>query len=280
MAGILLAKMFSKPIQVQIHTDLQSPYFKSTSFLNRIRVLMAHFIIPRANGIRTVSEKIKLSLEDSFRLKAPVNVLPVFIDPSQFTHSKEHHEFLHEKYPAFELFALVVSRLESEKNVEFAIDAFKLISDIYPKLALVIVGNGSEEYFLKQKANALGIGDKVKFEGWVNDPSVYFQSANLFLNTSYYEGYGMTLVEARIAGLVIITTNVGVAGELASEGVGICNVGDLNAFRLHMENFLSQPDLRLRVHFNAPSPEQFLISKDEYIRRYISLWEGSVKGGW
>lgn len=280
MVGALLSKMFSKPLQIQVHTDLQSPYFKSTSFLNRIRVLIAHFIIPRANGIRTVSEKIKKSIEDSFRLKAPVNVLPVFIDQSRLTHSAEDREFLRNKYPKYELFALVVSRLEPEKNVFLAIDSFQFVAPKYPKLALIVVGGGSQEDALKQWAKKVGLEERVKFEGWVGNPSAYFRGADVFLNTSFYEGYGMTLIEARTAGLPVVTTNVGIASELVGEGVGICEVGDLACTTKFFDEFLGKPDLRMRVRINTPSLDSILITKEEYTHRYVSLWEGAVKAGW
>jgi len=44
---------------LQIHTDIMSPYFARESVLNRARVQIAKFLIPRADAIRVVSPRIK-----------------------------------------------------------------------------------------------------------------------------------------------------------------------------------------------------------------------------
>ena len=45
----------------------------------------------------------------------------------------------------------------------------------------------------------------------------YYKTADLFLNTSLFEGYGMTLVEARAAGCKVVSTDVGVAREVGAK---------------------------------------------------------------
>lgn len=60
--GWLIAKIYALPLQLQIHTDFLSPYFKAESFLNKIRMVLAKFLISRAALIRVVSQRIKKSL--------------------------------------------------------------------------------------------------------------------------------------------------------------------------------------------------------------------------
>ena len=61
--------------------------------------------------------------------------------------------------------------------------------------------------------------DKVTFLGWqndINDIAGYYKSADVLLVTSLYEGYGLQMVEARIAGIPVISTDVGVAREVGA----------------------------------------------------------------
>ena len=51
-------------------------------------------------------------------------------------------------------------------------------------------------------------------EPWTDDPFSYYKTADLFLLTSNYEGYGMAVVEAMAAGCPVIMTDVGLAGEV------------------------------------------------------------------
>ena len=64
--------------------------------------------------------------------------------------------------------------------------------------------------------------------GWQDDLTSYYKNADLFLNVSNYEGYGLAL-EAAISGCPIVTTDVGIAPELQKSGatISICPVGDV-----------------------------------------------------
>ena len=66
----------------------------------------------------------------------------------------------------------------------------------HPDIGLIIVGSGPEEGLLKLKARTYGIGAQVIFEGWQDDLASYYKTADLFVLTSNYEGYGMSVVEA------------------------------------------------------------------------------------
>ena len=113
----------------------------------------------------------------------------------------------------------MVSRLEKEKNVALGLEAFKLILGKIPEAGLVIVGSGKEEKRLKEQVKNLGIEMSVIFEGWQNQAEIasYYKTCDCFLVTSWYEGYGMTLVEAQAAGAKIVSTDVGVAREMEAE---------------------------------------------------------------
>ena len=65
LVGCRLKKMFCIPLQIQIHTDFLSSYFKN-SFLNYIRVWISNFTIPKADGIRVVSSVIADSVKKEF----------------------------------------------------------------------------------------------------------------------------------------------------------------------------------------------------------------------
>jgi len=108
----------------------------------------------------------------------------------------------------------MASRLTKEKNIGLAIKAMKEVVKVNPGVGLVIVGSGPEEDKLKQKTRESEIEKKVIFEPWTNDLPSYYKTCDLFLLTSWYEGYGMTLVEAKATGCKIISTDVGVAREI------------------------------------------------------------------
>jgi len=121
-----------------------------------------------------------------------------------------HAGILAGRFSAFATRLLVVSRLEKEKNIRLAIDAFAKAA---PHTAcLIILGEGRERRLLEKRAASLGVAGRVFFEG-ATDPLPYYAVADLLLVPSLYEGYGLVIVEALSAGKPVLATDVGVARE-------------------------------------------------------------------
>lgn len=115
----------------------------------------------------------------------------------------------------------MASRLTVEKNIEYAIRSLSLIAKKIPKVLLLVVGDGPQKTKLINEAKRQECPQNIKFEPTIDSETLisYYKTADLFLLTSNYEGYGRTIVEAMIAGCPIVTTNVGVVGELLQNGV-------------------------------------------------------------
>src|SRR5581483_3061999 len=105
--------------EVQVHTDLFSRGYMSASVLNRLKSLIARFVLRRADTIRVVSQSIVHSLPQSLQHKA--FVLPIYTELADDT---ELEEKLKEKFRSFSFKVLMVGRLESEKRIEEALNIF------------------------------------------------------------------------------------------------------------------------------------------------------------
>lgn len=212
-----LAKRLQTKLELQIHTDLGSPYFWQESFKNKIRFLLAKFLLPRADQIRVVSQRIADSLQQatSYKLKAVPIVRPIAVDIEKIKNAPIIVD-LHKKYPQFDKIILMASRLTREKNLALAIEAMREVAKSKPRTGLIIVGSGPELEKLKLKAINYKLEASIVFEPWVDHDTLisYYKTADLFLVTSLYEGYGLTLIEARAAGCTIVSTDVGIAREV------------------------------------------------------------------
>lgn len=215
MVGVALKKSFNVPLEIQIHTDIGSPYF-ARSFGNRIRKAMALSYIRKADTIRVVSSRIKTFLTGKLGItENKITVRPIVVETEEIARAAITVD-LHKKYPQFSKITLMASRITEEKNISMAIEAWKDIRSHKSDIGLVIVGSGPLLESLESKVAKLGLQEVVKFESWVNRETLfsYYKSADVFLNTSFFEGYGMTLVEAKAAGLKTISTDVGIADEV------------------------------------------------------------------
>lgn len=210
-----LAKVMEAKLELQIHTDFLSPRFARRSWPNWLRVKLAKFLLSKADKVRVVSRRIADSLKaNHYALKTIPEIRPIAVDLAAIK-STPLTTNLHEKYRQFSQIVLMASRLEPEKNIALALKAWPKVLATIPKAVLVIVGSGSEAKRLKQLASKLKIDKNIIFEPWVDKPTLisYYQTVNLFLLTSLYEGYGLALVEAEAAGCPIVSTDVGVARE-------------------------------------------------------------------
>ncbi len=205
----LITALRRVPLHVQIHTDFLSPAYAELSFVNRMRVRIAKLVLKRASGIRVVSGRIKASLEGAnWRLVRSVSVLPIFVDVDGVRGAPDAS--ITSRFGSFRTRALVVSRLEPEKNVSLAIQAF---AEAAPEdSCLIIVGTGSEAPSLQHFAKRLNVAGRVFFEGNKDAPD-YYRFCDLVLVPSKYEGYGLVTVEALAAGKPVLSTDVGIARE-------------------------------------------------------------------
>lgn len=269
LVGWLLSRRFGIPLEIQIHTDLMSPYLLGESLKNRVRLLIARFILPRATCIRVVSARIQHSIVAYMpNLAEKITVLPVYVDVEKF---RTFHRV--EEHGAFRF--LMVSRLTREKNIELAIHAFAEIHKDFHDTKLIIVGDGP--YRRRLEALALKyrlMQGAVVFTGWEENISKRFQNASCYLLTSNYEGYGRTVIEALAMGLPVIMTDVGIAGDIVkNEQSGlIVPVGNKMELVKAMRRFLTDSYMRKTLYENSRTAVNMYPSKKDYLEAYKTMW--------
>ena len=267
----------SAKLHIQIHTDFLSPWFVRsevfrsmkihTPFLNTIRVRIARMVLPKANGIRVVSERIRTSLLSLYKGEIPEpSVLPISVGvvvPDAVP--LPPHSFS---------FAFMTSgRLESEKRIEDVLMSLGKISRHYPSVGLVIVGEGSERAKLEKLAEKLQLTNRVLFLGEQGKNAWgLMRSAHCYIQASAYEGYGRTLIEAALAKIPIITTDVGIVGEVLKgyEHVLATPPGDTANLAAHMHAIIGDHQLRRTLSMNAEQAVLAHLAKFEDLPRLIA----------
>jgi len=208
LLGLCISRHHRVPLQIQIHTDLFSREFLRFSVGNRIRSFIARAIIPHAGGVRVVSKKIR---EDLIKRKiveaSRITVTPI---PLAVISSLPQN---YSKKSGFRM--VTVSRLTPEKDISLALRAFALVHTQRPDATFTIVGDGPLRQNLEDEAKRLGVSDSVSFMGNQAVVAPFYRDATVYISTSHYEGYGLSLVEAASFGLPIVSTDAGIARELS-----------------------------------------------------------------
>ncbi len=271
-----LSRKFGVPFEIQIHTDIFSPYFVGSSVSNKVRVLSARFLLPRASHIRVVSQRIKNSLLGLtlYRLP-PISVLPIF---SEISLTKGGGN-IKAKYPDASFVILMVSRLTHEKNIPLAIRAFRKVADEFPGAFLFIVGDGPERERLEEEAIHEKIQPRVLFQGWHENLAPYYAGADAYLLTSNYEGFGLSAVEALSAGVPVVMTDVGVAGEIVRHGENgiVVPVGDEKGIAGALTGLIVDVELMSKLRNGARETPMPYKSFEEYRDKLVTIWQRAAQ---
>lgn len=103
---------------------------------------------------------------------------------------------------------LTLTRLEAGKGVDLVLESMQFLP---ANIKLVVAGNGDQLDLLIEKANLLGISEKVEFTGWVSGKrkQQLFNRADIFCLPTMYDSFGMVFLEAMSYGIPVIALNWG-----------------------------------------------------------------------
>lgn len=172
---------------------------------------------------------------------------------------------------------LFVGRLSTQKDPHTMIKAFSKSCSNRSNLSLTIVGDGELYDECVSIVNALGIQDKVKFEGWKNDVTDYYKSHDLFITTSIYEAFGLVFLDAGYYKLPTIATNVeGIPEVVEHEVTGLLsNPGDVDDIANNIIKLADDSKLRLRMGNNAFNRVTNLFTAQKMTDSYRKLYNCS-----
>jgi len=271
-AGMKIKKKWRIPLEVQMHTNPSSPYF--SGFLNNLRKRIAYKVLRNADSVRVVTADLKSKVSNS--TSANIRVLPIYVDRKKIEDAKISFD-LHARY-GWHFILLTVSRLAPEKNLSLALNTLALVRERFPDTGLVIVGSGSEEKVLKSEVKSLKLEGAVEFAGWQDNLSSFYKTANTFIQTSFFEGYGLSLVEAGLSGLPVITTPVGIALELEHGKDAYIYPPNVNLFANGVVDLIENNFKRENLRTNMKNfLERTLLSKEEYLEKLRKNWEQTAQ---
>lgn len=250
--GLLLSWWSKIPCNVQEHGDFYSrPYWRHDKWGNRIRFVIGLMILKRADTVRVVSNRIAEALQKRGIKSDKILHLPVRTDT--LDEVKNTGPDLKQLYPEASVIILTMARLVPQKNLLLLIDAFSELMQAEPKAQLVIIGDGPLASVLKKEVSTRGLVNHVSFIPWTDTPQSYMRSADIYALSSDWEGWARVLIEAMEAGVPVVTTDVGCAGEAIrhrQHGL-VVPVRDVGSFATALKELVCNPTLRAEYGINA-----------------------------
>lgn len=117
-------------------------------------------------------------------------------------------------------YLLFLGTLKPSKNIEGLLEAHSILISQYPNIQLVIAGKKGWLYeTIFKKVRDLGLENKVIFTDFVPDEDVagLVSGAEVFVLPSFWEGFGIPVVEAMACGVPVVVSNMGSLPEVVGE---------------------------------------------------------------
>lgn len=146
-------------------------------------------------------------------------------------------------------YIFAVSTVQPRKNYEMLARAFRPLLDEVPHDLVIAGGEGWHYEKVVTGVKRQGIGERVRFIGFVEDvdlPALY-SDASLFVFPSLYEGFGLPLLEAMSCGVAVITSNASSLPEVAGEAAVQLDPADVQAWTATMRDVLLDGERRKQM---------------------------------
>lgn len=149
-----------------------------------------------------------------------INVIPNGINLNNFNGIEKDYDFRRQYAMDNEKIILYVGRLVYEKGIQHLITAMPKILSHYHDSKLVICGKGGMMDELKEEARNLGIENKVYFAGYCDSKKVQkmYKCADIAVFPSTYEPFGIVALEAMLAGIPTVVSDIGGLNEIIEHG--------------------------------------------------------------
>ncbi|MDG2333038.1 MAG: glycosyltransferase family 4 protein [Myxococcota bacterium] len=150
---------------------------------------------------------------------------------------------------------IYVGRLEVYKKIDVMLRAMAKLSDTFPQAPIVIVGRGPARSGLESLAQELGISDRTRFTGFVEDSERdrLLSEARVCVCPSEKEGWGLTVMESCAVGTPVVATNAdGLRDSVRDGETGyLVEEGDVDGFAARIGQLLEDDALAGRMASQA-----------------------------
>lgn len=164
----------------------------------------------KLNKIIAVSNNCKKTLQVLFPMyKDKIDVIENIVSPELI--NKQADQYISEDLfnkKENEITIVTVARLAPPKGLDIAIEACKKIKDKGFKIRWYVIGEGNERENLIEKINILKLKNTFLLLGNRVNPYPYIKLCDIYVQPSKWEGFGITVLEAKILNKPIVATNI------------------------------------------------------------------------
>lgn len=231
---------------------------------------ITRYAMESSDAVTAVSEWLSEETRREFNLNRPVRTIYNFLNLDKFSGRAPERCKLAE---TSEKIIMHISNFRPVKRVTDVVRAFKKISDRVPA-RLVMVGDGPERLSAVGVARQLGIADKVKFLGNHENIETLIPCADLIMQPSEHESFGLVPLEAMACEIPVIGTESGGICEVIVDGdTGyLCEVGDIESMAARAIEILTDENRAREMGRRGRERVVTLFAKEKIVGQYEDLY--------
>lgn len=169
---------------------------------------------------------------------------------------------------------LFVGHINKYKNLQFTLDALKILKEKLPNFKMFFVGHGLDDDYFKKYTISCGLADNVVFTGQIDNPenlSKLFSMADLYLFSSIFDNDSLTIVEAALHKVpTVAIENTGSSERIQNNISGFVVPLDTNAYANKIYYLLQNKQIIKEVGEMAEKtiPKTWETTANEYFQCY------------
>jgi len=221
-----------------------SAYFESINRPPSLKEkLLIRYCFTRTKGIIVPSEGVKRDLVSNYwASEKKVKTIYNGIDIEKVKELSQEGIPLKKNCP----WIITACRLNAQKDFSTLLKAFRIVRDTI-RSKLIIIGDGELKEDIKKLSVELNIDQDVIMTGFHENPFAYISKGDVFVLSSFYEGFGNVIVEAMALGIPVISTDCPSGpGEIITDSQNgfLVPIGDFKGMAEKCLMLLNDHDLR------------------------------------
>ena len=224
------------------------------------------FSIERSDGVTAISQYLQAKTVEVFGVANPIRVIPNFVNCDIYRPSPERRRTTRQ-----------LIHLSNFRPVKRVLDCIRILREVRRATPahLLMVGDGPERGPAEMLARELGIAAHVTFLGKQDHVERLLPQADVLLQPSEMEAFGLAALEAMACGVPPVATRTGGTAELIADGVDgfLEPVGDLAAQAARVVSLLTDDRLYERMSAAARRTAETRYCTSLIIPRYERYYE-------
>lgn len=277
-SGLRLARRFGVPHVLSLHGgDVYDPSKPLSPHKTPLLKQTVRWVIHGSDRVVAQSQDTLRRAQEIYGAR-PIDCVPLAVRRPRFEPLRRAELGLGLRDE--DIVLVTVGRLIARKGLDELLGIVAGLAD--PRLRLVVVGEGPARAPLEARARELGVGDAVRFVGFVSDERKWqiLAASDLYVSTSLHEGFGIVFLEAMESGVPVVCYDRGGQADFVGEAVGrLVPFGESKRFADEIAVLASDAALRARLGAAARRVAAEY-SVERYAERYRWIYDECLRRGY